>query len=1681
MVGIAIATLLLLVVGLLFFIRSPWGQDIIVQKAVSFLSKKTGTEIRIERLFITFQGDLYLEGLYVEDLNQDTLIYSQKLETGIGLKSLLQEGTISVSKLEWEGVKASVRRDSLKQEFNFDFILSTFVSDPPKEEVVAKELSPFPTIEIGPVDLKGFDLTYEDQVLGIDAHAIWDQIQIQVELLDLNKMNFDIEQLFISDSKIDYFQYKPFESKEEKEPSDIPLPLVVLDRLQLDRGDWQYSSVPDGLHASAQWENLSLSLPEGNLEDQKILLKNLELREGDFSLELRDPDSEALAEKKKDSEKGKEEVSFSLPDWWIEVGNVDFENTKIAFTQSDGKIRKGQFNPEAIFLDNFNFSAHSIFLKEKKSGFEIDRLAFKEGSGLILEEFKSQLVLNEKSLKIKDLRAVTGSSELSFDLGLVFSDLDNFIRNPGKTFVDLNLKGLKTDAKEALFFVPELSEDKYFQQLVANGISAMGKVRGDINQLQIPEFLLTYGDNSSITVSSAVLNNFMDLEALGYDILNIELQTKSHVVKPFIGDIDYDLPEDLCLLLTTKGGIRDAFANLSISTSDGDIFFNGNLDSNDIYRLESAISLEKLDLGKILKIPELAPLTFVSQISGHGTGLYDLEGMISFDFEELTWNENDLSALELQLTAKDTMAELKMEFAQEYLDFLLEAGASLDSLNPGMSFNLAIDKIQSLDMGLTQKDISGKININGSLGGSLDSLTAKLSILDSYLFHEKKTYPIGDFIVNALIADTQTNLDINSDFLTGSFKANTSLGKLTNSLKNYLEEIYTGESGLIENFDFQAKSNLWFHPTPFIDKLLVEGMEEMDTLYFEFDYDSGEKNFATKLDLKKIQYNGALLDSFFVEIHGDANSMWSETAFKKLKSGPIEMPETHLRADFKEKSLEFEFLSLDDEGVIIDVFNQINFSSDTIYYHVQSEGLIFNRESWKVPSDNLLTYWPGYLGFKDFMFSKNGQTINFTNSLEKINEEHIGAIMSNFELNTLLGFLNPYDPLFTGNANGELVVVNPFEAIGIIADLSIEEIELIDIPLGNLDLKADATSLRDYEFLLSLKEGISELDLAGKIHIDSMNSNLDLKLDLHALKVELLEMLAEGEIKEAKGIISGSIDVTGTVQSPQYQGELNFSEASFKLSQLGNVLNFPNETIKINNSGLSFNDFSIVDESGQVFTINGKVITEDFADIGFDLKLFAENFQLLNSTRADNDLFFGKALVDLDLRIQGNFELPVIDARVKVNRGTDLTLILPEDQLNYMERTGIVLFVNHEDPYDILYQRDSEIVAKGVKGYDITANLQVDPQTVINFIVDERTNDNLRAQGQADLNLTMDPNGDITLSGRYEVRSGHYELNLFGLVNRRFLFAEGSTILWTGDVLDANLNITTIYNVRTSPAELMQAQLSGTTTDTRSQFRQILPFMVYLKINGELLQPEISFELDMPEESRGSFEGNVYSMIQQVNQRDDELNKQVFSLLVLNQFFPMMGNDGSSGGSVNLAKSSANQILSSQLNTFSDRIFGETGFSLDFDLDTYTDYQTGSAEDRTQLNVAAKQKLMDDRLIISVGGQVDVDGGSQQAQQGNTVFGDVSLEYLLDERGRWRVTTFRKNQFESVIDGQLIITGISFIFNKEFNSFVELLKRAEEEKSKEKKKKGKNEKQDCDVLPKEQDEAKLEDEIEKLD
>ena len=175
-----------------------------------------------------------------------------------------------------------------------------------------------------------------------------------------------------------------------------------------------------------------------------------------------------------------------------------------------------------------------------------------------------------------------------------------------------------------------------------------------------------------------------------------------------------------------------------------------------------------------------------------------------------------------------------------------------------------------------------------------------------------------------------------------------------------------------------------------------------------------------------------------------------------------------------------------------------------------------------------------------------------------------------------------------------------------------------------------------------------------------------------------------------------------------------------------------------------------------------------------------------------------------------------------------------------------------------------------------------------------------------------------------------------------------------------------------------------------------------------------------------------------------ELNKQVLALIAFNTFIPAESIDAGGGSTSDLARSSVSGILSSELNRLSSKYI--EGIELNFDLDSYTDYQSGVAKGKTNLNVSVRQSLFSERLIVEVGSSVALEGSAQK----NQVFGDVSVEYLITENGRYRVKGFRDTGYQDLIEGQLTINGLALMFNKDFDTLKELWqKEAKEAEEKE--------------------------------
>ena len=255
----------------------------------------------------------------------------------------------------------------------------------------------------------------------------------------------------------------------------------------------------------------------------------------------------------------------------------------------------------------------------------------------------------------------------------------------------------------------------------------------------------------------------------------------------------------------------------------------------------------------------------------------------------------------------------------------------------------------------------------------------------------------------------------------------------------------------------------------------------------------------------------------------------------------------------------------------------------------------------------------------------------------------------------------------------------------------------------------------------------------------------------------------------------------------------------------------------------------------------------------------------------------------------------------------------------------------------------------------------------------------------------------------------------------------------------------------TAPYDLVQDQIVSATSNANI-FKQKLPFEVHLLLQGELLQPQISFDIVLPEDKNYNVSDAVVSTVEaklsQLRQETGDMNKQVFALLLLNHFVgedPFSSGAGSTGAGT-MAMQSVSKILNDQLNQLAQNLV--QGVDINFDLATTQDYTTGTEQDRTDLNVGVSKRLLNDRLTVTVGSDFELQGPMQANQQQNNIGGNISVNYKLSKDGKYMLRAYRKNDYTDVIQGYVIETGVGFIISVDYDKFKEIFSTKEQRRKK---------------------------------
>jgi hypothetical protein len=816
--------------------------------------------------------------------------------------------------------------------------------------------------------------------------------------------------------------------------------------------------------------------------------------------------------------------------------------------------------------------------------------------------------------------------------------------------------------------------------------------------------------------------------------------------------------------------------------------------------------------------------------------------------------------------------------------------------------------------------------------------------------------------------------------------------------------------------------------------------------------DTQKDSLLIKGSFPQVVYGDFKIDTTLININNDNNKLDYALTVKALQSPSVSLFNTEVSGEAASNILGVNIFLRDrqrkDKYVIGGNFQSIN---KDFKFTLDPQKLLLDYQKWVVSQDNYIQFGASGILVNQFQISNSGQSLSINSNPTQPNAP-LSVEFKDFQLETLTKFAETDTTLVGGRLNGTANVKDLASSAKFEANLTIDQLRYQKDQLGTLRLAVNNDTQNAYEVNVALS-GVHDLRVNG-FYYTAPKSALDLTVNIDKIELKNIESLSAGQLKNGTGTITGALSVKGELTAPKILGDLTFNNAGINVAYVNSYFRMPNEKISFTNEGISFNNFTLIDSLNQKATINGKVMTTDYRSYRFGLDIKMNNFRAINSTAADNDMIYGKVFLTSDIQVRGDMNQPDVKMNIKVNKDTRFFFALPSSDPSIIDQDGIVQFIDADAPPfngQKALKVDS-INKSSMKGINLVAAITIDPEAELNVVVDPSNGDALNIKGDANLNATMDPSGKISMTGRYEVIDGSYNLSVGPLGKKEFKLVKGSTIVWTGEPTSANVNLTALYEVNAAPIDLLnQPDLY--------EARTKLPFQVYLMMKGELLKPIISFRLDLPENERNALGGQVYTRLINVNRNESELNKQVFALLALNRFIannPFESLAGGGGGVSTLARSSVSKLLTEQLNNLTSDLI--QGVDLNFGVNSSEDYSTGSMQQKTDLEVGLSKKLLNDRLTVTVGSSFALEGPQAPGEKSTDIAGNVNVEYALSADGRYRLRAYRRNQNDVIVQGQIIETGLGFTLVVDYNKFREIFQKKRNRRTRNIEQKAQNEK-----------------------
>ncbi|KAA9345854.1 translocation/assembly module TamB domain-containing protein [Adhaeribacter soli] len=1524
-------------------------------------------------------------------------------------------------------------------------VLQTKVSDTPSDSLAMD-------FDFGQINLKNIQLNYENKVAAqrilLDVKAS----EIASNDIDLKNAKIDLAKFDLQNAAFAYYQDKtvptdslavnPVETaakldsvaaKHQGAPANwvVKLGNLNLANVTVDFGNYNTPETNKGMDFNhLKFTGINVAADDLYYSENKIAaaLKQLQLQE---------------------------KSGFKITNF---QADIDVDSTRAAFHEFDLKTGHSHLRPEfalgypslATIADNVDKITIDADLENSVIGAQdilyfapylADNPSFQKIAGRSLT-IDGRLYGKVEDLNAENLR-VKGLAGTSINVSGNIKEMTN-IENGA---LNLNINEFTTTRTDLLALLPAGTIPKDIT--LPERMTISGRIRGRMNDLELQNFRAA-ASGGTLLVASGTIRNATDPKKLRMNLdVNNFTSTRSALVQMLPkGTIppDIQLPEKMQVSGKFNGSLEDFTTNANIKTSFGNAVANVKMQPGE--RFSGTASLAEFNLGKLLK-QEATLGTATGRATFQGTGLSPetMRATFSADVQKIVYNKYAYNNIHLEGTVDRNVYAVTGNMKDQNLAFNLNGNFNLNGARPTYKATLNLDGANLKALNFYPEDLRVQGRIVADLSGaSPNDMKGTISVSNLLMRKANRNYRSDTMAIQLNNSPGRTDVAIQSDIVTGFFRGNNSVSDLPTALMKHFDSYFNFQDEpfpanlTLQDFDFNFDLK-----RPRIFTAFVPGLRRIRPGFVKGNYTVAGKNLNIDASLPRLIYQNYTIDSTLLELRGDAEKIGYNLQTKRLQDSTLLIRNLSLGGNVQNNTIATRLNIAEDNGDSRFALGGIMNTIPNGYRFSFTPGeVIINREPWNVAEDNYLQYQNGNIFARNVRLGKNGSELLINSLGTNTANAPLEVRFTNFDLAYLSRAVERTDSLVAGNVNGNLVLRDITGNLGFTSDLTITNLAYTGNPVGNISLQASSAAGGRYNLLATLTGNGNNATVNGYFVANGTSNNLNLTADIASLNLAAIQGFSAGQLENVSGNLNGRLSITGTMAQPVIRGETTFNNAAFAITMYNSVYRLPNESIVFDERGLNFSDFTVLDSAGNKAVMNGTIFTQNYTDFSFGLTATTKNFLLINSTAGDYKLYYGRLIVDSDIRIRGDLNLPVVTADVKVVEGSHMTMVIPSEEAAKQEQEGIVQFVNlhRRRPNSMMMEeRQDSVQEMAVTGIDVHATVQITDKTLVSVIMDEAAGDILEVTGNGTLNAGIDPAGNITLTGRYDMNGGSYKLHFYDIASRELNIGEGSSITWYGDPLQANLDIKAIYNVKAPVRELVADQIVGESGTEQNKYRQVLPFLVYVNLRGDMLKPEITFDIQLPEEERAAFGGQIDQRLQMLRQEPAEMNKQVFSLIVLNRFMAPDPLQSSGGGLEQTARNSISGALSDQLNKLTNRYAG--GLGLELGLNTYQDYSTGDAQNRTDLNVAVRQQFLNDRLIFRVGTDIGVEGRSPNSQQNQRsgFTGNFSVEYLILPDGRLRVRGFQQPSYELLTESEVLETGVALVYQRDYNSFADLFKR----------------------------------------